>query len=744
MPSDFRAVIMAQLDDKSVAKEINDIGSKHKIVFNNISFDRTALSNAIQSALNGQNININLGNASFNTQNLASQAQQIGSVMGRQLTQQLNAELSHIDIRHSVQQIINMQNALKDMGLQDSNVAKITQDLLKMNVAIQSVKTRFNEKGGININVHGIDSLGNTVNVLKNVSQVTEQLADGTERSYWRVFDAGNVVTQNFAKQEQQLQRNTASVMQYGDKLAALNTKFIGDDSKTKLVNPQHINEFNSAIQSIYNNIARLESVSAEEAVALKANINSQINATNLLAQGFYNVELAERAEEQQLQRNTASVTKYLSQLESLESRYSATSAKPILNPTHLNQISGQFDLVLEKISLLETASSNEAVVVKANIDSEINSLALLIQSLQQTETAEKRNEQQLTKNEAAILKYKATIEDLAYKAFNPNATKPLRDEAHISQTESAFLQTIMSVEQLRNVDSQTFSEMEANIDSNIQSLKLLVSSLRDTEYAASQLRAKPVNVVKEDQIFLLQKFIAEVEKAGISFNSFKSLSSADVGGIEGLKTMLNNVSNSDQLKQYLNVLSNVKNEFQALKQTQIQYVSETEVQTTVNKMETWLLKNGKAAEQYGDSVRQLVNDLKQMQAQGGVLPTDLKRITNGFTEIKTAAAAAGLTGRTFFQQILGAAKSLGRYFGVSTLVYRTFGTIKNGIKDRVDLDTALVDLKKTTDGTEAQLNSFYYTANESAKKLGVTTKEIISASADWSRLGLHYVSPLV
>ena len=96
MPSDFRAVIMAQLDDKSVAKEINDIGSKHKIVFNNISFDRTALSNAIQSALNGQNININLGNANFNTQALASQAQQAGVNAGQNFVRNFSSQLNQI------------------------------------------------------------------------------------------------------------------------------------------------------------------------------------------------------------------------------------------------------------------------------------------------------------------------------------------------------------------------------------------------------------------------------------------------------------------------------------------------------------------------------------------------------------------------------------------------------------------------------------------------------------------------
>ena len=35
------------------------------------------------------------------------------------------------------------------------------------------------------------------------------------------------------------------------------------------------------------------------------------------------------------------------------------------------------------------------------------------------------------------------------------------------------------------------------------------------------------------------------------------------------------------------------------------------------------------------------------------------------------------------------------------------------------------------------QLNEFYYTANDIAKQMGVTTQEIINQTSAWSRLGL-------
>jgi TP901 family phage tail tape measure protein len=61
---------------------------------------------------------------------------------------------------------------------------------------------------------------------------------------------------------------------------------------------------------------------------------------------------------------------------------------------------------------------------------------------------------------------------------------------------------------------------------------------------------------------------------------------------------------------------------------------------------------------------------------------------------------------------------------------------VRQAVTSVRELDTALVDLTKTTTMTKSQLEQFYYTANDTAKQMGVTTKEIIDQAAAWSRLG--------
>lgn len=76
------------------------------------------------------------------------------------------------------------------------------------------------------------------------------------------------------------------------------------------------------------------------------------------------------------------------------------------------------------------------------------------------------------------------------------------------------------------------------------------------------------------------------------------------------------------------------------------------------------------------------------------------------------------------------------QWIGATTIIFKTWQTLREGFDVVKDLDNALIDLKKTTHATEEQYRSFYYTANHTAKELGASTKDIIQQTADWARLG--------
>lgn len=67
---------------------------------------------------------------------------------------------------------------------------------------------------------------------------------------------------------------------------------------------------------------------------------------------------------------------------------------------------------------------------------------------------------------------------------------------------------------------------------------------------------------------------------------------------------------------------------------------------------------------------------------------------------------------------------------------YKIIEMIQKGVNIVKELDTALVDLRKTTTMSSTDLEDFYSDANEAAKEYGVTTKQIIDQASSWSRLG--------
>ena len=117
--------------------------------------------------------------------------------------------------------------------------------------------------------------------------------------------------------------------------------------------------------------------------------------------------------------------------------------------------------------------------------------------------------------------------------------------------------------------------------------------------------------------------------------------------------------------------------------------------------------------------------------------PRNLKEITSEIINIENAEIKAGRAGRSFFDTLKNSgfhqiAAQMAGMFGL----YDAINLGRQAISTIVDLDDALLDLKKTTSMSSTELNNFYYSANDVAKQMGVTTKSIIEQASAWSRLG--------
>jgi len=129
-----------------------------------------------------------------------------------------------------------------------------------------------------------------------------------------------------------------------------------------------------------------------------------------------------------------------------------------------------------------------------------------------------------------------------------------------------------------------------------------------------------------------------------------------------------------------------------------------------------------------------------------GNLIASLKSGAKEFTNISVAvdklsgniAVVRGQVKKTLgpVDLIIDKTKQLGYYLTGSFLINFARQQVQKGIQYVREIDSALTDLKKVTDETEETYEKFLDTASKTADKVGSTIKEIVSSTADWSRLG--------
>lgn len=184
--------------------------------------------------------------------------------------------------------------------------------------------------------------------------------------------------------------------------------------------------------------------------------------------------------------------------------------------------------------------------------------------------------------------------------------------------------------------------------------------------------------------------------------------------------------------KEYQNTEDATKAEAAAVRQVAKEQDTLGRSATLSNNIQVWMNNNEKAAQKYGDRLRELQSILANNKD-----PALLTSARVEFSKIQSKAKAAGLTTNQFAASLKNTAlQLLGLSSGIMVL-RKIISVVKEGVNTVIELDTALVDLKKTTTMNDSDLAAFYKDANKAAIELGVTTKDIIQSAADWSRFGL-------
>ena len=149
--------------------------------------------------------------------------------------------------------------------------------------------------------------------------------------------------------------------------------------------------------------------------------------------------------------------------------------------------------------------------------------------------------------------------------------------------------------------------------------------------------------------------------------------------------------------------------------------------------MNNWLKDNSAATKQFGGRIKELQVQLKNCDK------TTLANLKAEFAKIKKEAQLADKNTQTLGSRLKTQFSKYSTYFSVYSVFMRVGQGLRSMFEQVKLIDSAMTELKKVTDETDASYNQFLSNAASRSKELGTTIDGLVASTADFARLGYGF-----
>ena len=126
-------------------------------------------------------------------------------------------------------------------------------------------------------------------------------------------------------------------------------------------------------------------------------------------------------------------------------------------------------------------------------------------------------------------------------------------------------------------------------------------------------------------------------------------------------------------------------------------------------------------------------------ELRNGDPSVNVEKIHNRFLELTDSERAAKNEAKSLFD--IFKEKKIYSFLGQAAGMFSFYDLVNVGreiVTNIKEVDTALTELRKVSDATEQRLTTNFNNSADTAKELGATISDVISATADWSRMGYN------
>lgn len=669
--------------------------------------------------------------------------------IAKQLNQSLTVKDIKVNISLEQSNIERIKSELSGLKISDSGAKELMKEFTSMNIALEKVQHKWVEvkkaeddgtestQKLLNLMIQGSTEQGKLVSITKQFNVETGEVVR-TQTAITDNLKAQQKEQDTLAKKAQA--ENDARVKYLSQQKSLLKdiaSAYTNQNSPKSVNDESHLRELEKQYQSIKTQIEQLESSDGALSQKQRSNISSQIADLKRLAKEYQN---AEYVATQLRTKDIAPIKEEeLSKLALFESHLDNAGVLTAEFKNRITELTGKLSNAFDNNSL--TAYLNGFDLLKADVKVFQEQLRGLNGKYQALQTIQG--------------KISGLEKSMVGKGKDSNEYKALNDQLQLQyeyrrRITSEIERTVSVHPELINY-SKEFNNYVIQTAENAGKLAIAEGKVADAiMQTANNYRDQAKSNSLENSISALEtKFLA---LKNVSDSSAQSIQSNFVhlrSLAETIATSTNNAQVINAYDQYDAIIKRVSNDLdimarqskaaeqatreheKAVKDDTAAQLTMTKSSTLSNSIESWINQNTKAAQVYGDKLREI-----QALLANNSDPIMLAKARAELAKIKSEAKVAGLVTSQFATSLKNTTlQLLGLTSGVM-VIRKIISVIKEGVNTVVELDTALVDLQKTTTMSGSDLVSFYEEANDAAKKLGVTTKDIIQSAADWSRLG--------
>ncbi len=731
---EFLILLQAKLDEAASKGLINSDISSLQDKLDKLKLQATLDPNTAQKLANdiGKLINqkITISNINIDTGQTVKNAQQTGQQIGNALNQGISKEVSK-----SQTAIENFKKSLSNAGKSSSEINNLIEKVKSLNVQIEALRFSESSNGFMNIDVSGLDNLNNKV-------KITQSLIQDLQTKEWSVTNTNTSIisTKELDKINKVFADYTAKLAQFkstnSEILSGLSVPVA--DFETKL---SGLKNGTATIDEVVNSFKSLNT----EASNITANFSRQLSpidsAIRNLAKGEETIA-GLRAEIKGLNNAPKEINTELNKCSSLlakvkqiESENGRTSQWSQAYKEWANSV----DALKAKLTTLRKEQSNVASTQVFKIgDLKNNDIAYMSKVYN---TIEK----QMTEINKMANAKGWNIVDISGVEQSDGKIKQLT--LTVKDAEGALKRLTMQREKLQGNGKAQFGLMQVSdikvIETASQAQEKLAQSVAKANAKLSEqsnkIQLSMGNGTYESKVdALVAKTQQWTDVNGNARISTNELSKA----FDQLTTASNNYANSPTEAHQKALIASEKeldNQIKAVtnsvKSMNAELAKDSAISSFRNQVTDFMSKNGKTVKsfQFGSELKDIFAKIQQ----GAKLSNqELAVLKQRFIDVQNAARQTGKLGKTWFQTLREGMSSFSYWTSSTFLVMKAIQSVKGGLGTVKALDTALVDLKKTTTMTNNELEDFYYSSNKVAKQMGVTTEEIINQASAWSRLG--------